>query len=201
MRRTSLVLSGGHGDLFPTSKAAAHLAPRWVLSREVPPAPGKGMVYASFTYPEHHNKFQLHTPEMHERRAVPIAEAQSAMRYCTSTFLSASAAKQFVAGVHSSLSHKNKKTNDTALAKANIEAKRASEQLAMTGVPHASAPPSPPVKRGFERHADFDESTHYMETRTASYNKLLNDNKAGWTKEWFPHEVNPPPKPAPAPPK
>lgn len=200
MNRTRLFLSGGHGDLFPTTKAAAHLTPRWVLAREVPHAPGKGKVYASFTYPGHHNKYQLFTPEMHERKAVPITEAQKGLHYCTTQFPSASAAQAAQAGVAKGMSHKNHKTNDTPIAKANISAKKASEDYAMTR-DFRSHLPTPPVKKGFEPHADFYEAESYITKRTASYIKLDNDNKLGWTKEWFPQEVNPPPKPAPPAPK
>lgn len=199
LNRTRLFLSG-HGDLFPTSKSAAHLTPRWVLNRPVPPRPGKGECYASFTYPQHHSRYQFVRPEMHETKVVPIGEV-AGMHYCVTQRPSEHAARAAVAGVTAEMSHKVAKTNDTPLARATIAAKAASEELAMTRDWHSRLPPLQP-KKGYEVLADYCEAERDVELNTLDCCMGTGgSNPSGHSKKWFAHEYNPPAKPAPPAPR
>ncbi|KAK7198350.1 hypothetical protein NESM_000794100 [Novymonas esmeraldas] len=198
MLRRGALLRSGHGDLFPTSKAAAHLTPQWIMSREVPHAPGKGHCYADFTTPAHHNKFQVSGAETHERKIISTVNASAAeLHHCTTRRPSAAAVAATVAGVHSALDTHHPKTNDTPMARATIAAKQAAEELAKTR--DFMAHKRGPTQRAFKEPATADCMTTkiYIEDRVNKLRKMENANQNGYVREHMPYLPNPPPAPAP----
>ncbi|CBZ25549.1 conserved hypothetical protein [Leishmania mexicana MHOM/GT/2001/U1103] len=197
MLRRCLLLRSGHGDLFPTSKAAAHLTPDWVMSRKVPQAPGKGRCYADFTTPEHHSKFQMIVPETHEVKVISTHNPSSAeVHHCATKRPSAASVAATIAGVKSALDTHHPKTNDTPMARANIAAKLAAEQRAKTRDFMAH-------KRGLMKRdhkyiptVDYPSSQFYIEDRVNKLRKIENSNPNGYVQERMPWET-PPPSPAP----
>ncbi|CCW61225.1 unnamed protein product [Phytomonas sp. EM1] len=199
IRYSRAFLSGGHGDLFPNTKAAAHLTPQWVLSRTTPPAPGAGHCYASFTYPEKHSKFQGFQPEIHESKVVSM-HATGSLPHCTTKRPSLKVCGAFVEGTKAALDGKNVKTNNTPMARANIEAKEQAERMVKT---REFAPSQEPMafREGYTPFADLLECCEFIDKRTNALRKIEDRNSNGYTKEWIPFELNPRPKPTPPPPK
>lgn len=200
MLRRSIVCRSGHGDLFPTSKAAAHLTPEWVMSRPTPLPPGKGKRYASFTTPEVYGKYQMVKPEYHEVKAVPVHHpAPHDIQHCDVRPFSSQSIAATVAGVSSELGHQ-RKTNENPVAQSNIAAQAAAEQRMKTRdyMEHKRSP----MKRNprFELKIAYPESQNYIEDRVNRLRKIENSNPNGYQKEWMPWEEKPP-APAPAPPK
>ncbi|KAG5508002.1 hypothetical protein GH5_07055 [Leishmania sp. Ghana 2012 LV757] len=199
MMRRCMLLRSGHGDLFPTSKAAAHLDPEWVMSRVVPRAPGKGRCYADFTTPEHRGKFQMISPEVHRVKVISIDSPPAAeMQHCATKWPSAASIAATAAGVKRALDAHRPKTNDTPMARANIAAKRAAEELAKTRdfmahkrVPTQRNPKHVPT-------VDCTSSQGYIEDRVNKLRKMENTNPNGYVREYMPWGAKPP---APAPPK
>lgn len=200
MLRRCFLLRSGHGDLFPTSKAAAHLEIPWVMSREVPHAPGKNHCYADFTTPEHHSKFQLLTPEAHETKIIPTRNASKHdLHHCVTKRPSEAAINATLAGVSGDLSH-HKKTNETPMARANIAAKKAAEHLAMTRdfMAHKRNPVE--ITGKYARVTEYPASQFYIEERVNRMRKMENTNQNGYVREDIPWHPKPTPPP-PAPPK
>ncbi|GET87750.1 hypothetical protein, conserved [Leishmania tarentolae] len=193
MLRRCFLLRSGHGDLFPTTKEAAHLAQNWIMSREVPHAPGKGRCYADFTTPEYHSKFQMITPEIHEVRVISTDNASSEKtQHCTTKRPSASSVMATVAGVKNALDTHYPKTNDTPMARANIAAKLAAEQ-------HAKTRDFMEHKRVLIQHSskyttttDYPSSQFYIEDRANKLRKIENSNPNGYVQEDMPWETKPP---------
>lgn len=195
MLRRCFVLRSGHGDLFPTSKAAAHLNQSWVMGREVPHAPGKGHCYATFCTPEVHNKFQLHTAEAHEVKVISTRNPSAKeLHHCATVRPSEAAIAATLAGVSGDLSH-HKKTNETPMARANIAAKKAAEHTAMTRdfMAHKRTPLERSAK--YANTIDYPSSQFFIEERVNRLRKLENTNQNGYVKEYMPWEPKPPPPP------
>ncbi|CCW69187.1 unnamed protein product [Phytomonas sp. Hart1] len=191
--------SGGHGDLFPNTKTAAHLSPSWVLSRPPPPAPRAGHCYVNFTHPEKHGKFQFITPEIHETKEVPI-HAATGLRNCTTQRPSLRNCVAFLEGTKAALDWKNVKTNNTPMAQTNIQEKVDGERFVKTREFHPRDL-KVPFRLGYEPSIDITECNDIIDKRTNALRKVEDQNRNGYMKEWIPFELNPPPKPAPPPPK
>ncbi|EPY27667.1 hypothetical protein STCU_05636 [Strigomonas culicis] len=192
-RSTLRRLGGGHGDLFPTSKEAAHLTPTWVMQREVPHAPGKGKRYVRTTAPEHFNKFQLHTPPTHEVATMTIGQA--APHHCHTRLPSSSAVAHTVAGTHHALDTHHKKNFDNAVARGNIAEKAESERL-MTERDFTAGQRPARVAPGYEHTIDVVELNEYWDQRVSTVGRRMPEaaNPNGWTKEFMPWEKKPKPK-------
>ncbi|KAG5481011.1 hypothetical protein LSCM1_06686 [Leishmania martiniquensis] len=187
MLRRCAFLRSGHGDLFPTSKAAAHLTPEWVMDRSIPRAPGKGRRYAGFKTPEHHSKFQMILPETHTVKAISIDGPSSAEgHHCARIQPSAASVAATVAGVKRALDAHHPKTNDTPMARANIAAKHAAEELAKTRdfMAHKRAPTQYNPK--YVPVVDCTSSLGYIEDRVNKLRKIENSNPNGHLNEHIP---------------
>lgn len=198
MLRRGCVLRSGHGDLFPTSKAAAHLDVAWVMWREVPHAPGKGHCYADFTTPAHHSPYQALSPEVHERKVISTVGASAhELHHCTTERPSDAAIAATIAGVASALdTHHHRKTNDTPMARANIAAKRAAEERAKTRdfMAHKRTPLMQRPPQTFPKES---QSYSFMEDRVNQLRKIENSNQNGYVRDYMPWEAKPPPPPPP----
>ncbi|KAG5507576.1 hypothetical protein JKF63_06525 [Porcisia hertigi] len=198
MLRHCLLLRSGHGELFPTSKTAAHLVPKWVMSREVPHAPGKGHCYAEFTTPEHRSMFQMIRPETHEVRRISTHNPSTAeMHHCTTKRLSAASVAATVAGVSNALDSRHPKTNDTPMARANIAAKTAAEELAKTRdfMAHKRGPMQRNQK--YLPTVEYLSSQFYIEDRANKLRKIENANPNGYVREYMPWGTKPSASPPP----
>ncbi|CAM38017.1 conserved hypothetical protein [Leishmania braziliensis MHOM/BR/75/M2904] len=192
MLRRCFLLCSGHGDLFPTSKAAAHLNPEWVMCREVRHAPGKGKCYADFTTPEHHSKFQMIGPATHEVKVISTHNPSLVeMHHCVTKRPSAASVAATVAGVKNTLDTHRPKTNDTPIARANIAAKLAAEELAKTR--DFMAHKRGPMERN-PKHVPtvaYPSSQFYIEDRASKLRKIENSNPNGYVREYMPWETKP----------
>lgn len=197
MLRRCPIFRSGHGDLFPTSKAAAHLNQTWVMSRDVPPAPGKGHCYADFCTPAVQGKFQLNSPEVHTTKVISTRSlCKKELHHCVTQRPSEASIEATLAGVKSELDHHHKKTNETPMARANIAAKLAAEHHAKTRdfMAHKRTPLERSAK--YANTIDYPASQFFIEDRVNQLRKLENANPNGYVREYMPWE----PKPAPPPP-
>eukprot|EP00796_Vickermania_ingenoplastis_P012535 gene12535-8588_t len=105
LRRTLRFLGGGHGDHgMPTTKEAAHLTPEWVMSRPVPPPPGRDHRYAKFTYPGVTTKFQFNIPQQHETKIVGLRGHRDSHETTAKTRLSERSIDAVISGVAADVS-------------------------------------------------------------------------------------------------
>lgn len=181
LRFTRRCGGGGHHGI-PTTKEAAHLTQEWIMSRKVPPAPGVGKRFASFTYPSHRTKYQFNAPEQHEVRVVNL-------RGPTDKF---------------------ETSRKTRLSETAIDAITA--DLGLTALPKpvervADEPPVVAKKTSVSSIADrmtfdFNESNDYLGNRGCLLSHRLKDfNPRGHEREMFPWVEKPFAAPAPPPPK
>lgn len=190
LRRTFRFLGGGHDHGIPTTKEAAHLVQEWILSRPIPPPPGKGMRYANFTYPEHRSKFQLNTPQRHETRAVQLLGEREGHEVSSRTRLSDRSIAAVVSGWKSSLQPSVVSPHSTT---------RSGEELL-----YGSAENSKKVRHNVSSikdlmKYDINECNDYLHRRGCDLAHRLKDyNPKGYEREYFPWQPKPP---APAPPK
>ncbi|EPY26734.1 hypothetical protein AGDE_11119 [Angomonas deanei] len=198
MFRKTIQRLSGHGDLFPTSKEAAHLAPEWVLSRTPPPPPGPGKRYVSTTQPERFNQYQLHTAEVHNDRVLmQIGHAPPA--HCTTPVPSNTSVAHSLGGVNAYLrGYHHAKDFSSPIARANIAEKEQSEKFAKTRTFTEHQRPARD-RPGWERTIDMTAMNEYFGDRTCML-KTVDVNPKGPTKEWFPFEKKPAPA-TPPPPK
>ena len=202
MLRRAFILRSGHGDLFPTSKAAAHLNQTLVMDRQVPHAPGKGHCYAEFCTPATHSKFQVNSPEVHEVRVISTRSPfKKELHHCVTVRPSEASIEATLVGVNSELDHHHKKTNDTPLARANIAAKLAAEHHAKTRdfMAHKRTPLARSAK--YANTIDYPSSQFFIEERVNRLRKIENMNQNGYVREYMPWEPKPAPPPPPPPKK
>ncbi|RNF09534.1 uncharacterized protein Tco025E_06960 [Trypanosoma conorhini] len=180
LRRTLRRFSSGGGELFPTSKPAAHLVPAWVTERHVPPPPGRGKCYVEVTRPPGHYKWQATQPEVH---AVALAQvdATSSPQEATVRRPSRNTVASTLAGVNGALGRKVKSA-ENSIAMANIAAQRRSEARMKTR-DYAEHQHPARFRPGWEAKTDVVELSEWMYTRIHNHRKLHNDNRNGYEKE------------------
>ncbi|KPI84733.1 hypothetical protein ABL78_6226 [Leptomonas seymouri] len=201
MLRRCWICRSGHGDFFPTSKAAAHLHQAWVMRREVPRAPGNGHCYAEFCKPQTHSKFQLNTSAVHEVKIISTRRPlEKELHHCVTARPSEAAIEATLVGVNRELNHHRKKTNETPMARANIAAKLSAEHNAKTRdfMAHKRTPLQRSAK--YANAIDYPSSQFYIEDRVNQLRKIENPNPSGYVKEYRPWDPKPAP-PSPPPPK
>lgn len=191
MLRLSVVLrGGGHCDLFPTSKAAAHLNPDWVLSRPVPPAPGKGKCIVQCHRQGSCGNFQLGRPPAHwTSTASLLHSSQGAVVHCSAVGSPSRRVQYIIQGVEQALAPPHK-SREHSVANANQQERDESVRRMQNSkflMPKAPAPVAP----GWERTIDPEQLRESMEERTCGCCKLQNDNRNGFYKEWFVWEKKP----------
>lgn len=179
LRRTFRFCGGGHDHGMPTTKEAAHLVQQWVLSRPVPPPPGKGKRYASFIHPGKVTGFQLNIPDSHETKIVDLHGDGGPHEVAARTRLSARSIQAVVNGLSSDLS---------SMPSPSPERK-------------ADTSPEIPKKESVPsiRHLmQFDpkECNEYLHKRGGEIAHRLKDyNPNGYEREAYPWDINPPPAP------
>lgn len=218
MLRNSLRRLSGHGDLFPTNKEAAHLAPRWVLSREVPHAPGKGKTYVRHEHPQTSSKFQLHAAPYSTASTVPLEKSFVTEQHSGNDHhhnhhhhhddhhgghapqgLSPAAVVKTLQGIHGELdSHHT--AGRSKVAQENIREKEEGE-LAVTQRDPFDLGHKPDVRNlACYKQQKYDqvEASAALEVRTSNLSHKMRegDNANGWFKEWMPWEDKPPAPPA-----
>ncbi|KEG15090.1 hypothetical protein DQ04_00191140 [Trypanosoma grayi] len=189
LRRTMWRLGGGGGDLFPTTKEAAHLTPSWVMARHPPPPPGQGKCYVSTTRPAVRSKWQLTVPEVH---TLTVAQLDAPTpRNAVLPRPSGRVVKAALNGVNSALSHKPKPSL-SGIAAVNIAAKKYSEARMKTRdyAEHQRPARLPP---GWERTSDVVNLSEWMYKRIHDHRKCVSDNKNGYEKEYMFWEAKPAP--------
>ncbi|KPA78496.1 hypothetical protein ABB37_06110 [Leptomonas pyrrhocoris] len=200
MLRRCCIVRSGHGDLFPTSKAAAHLNLPFVMGREVPPPPGKDRCYAEFCTPEVHRKFQTNAPEVHAVKAVSTRSPfKKELHHCATERPSEASIEATLAGVSGALNHHHTKTNETPMARANIAAKLAAERHAKTRdfMEHKRTPRERSAKYAGENAIEYPAAQFFVEERVNRLRKMENTNPSGFVREYMLWEPKPPPPPPP----
>ncbi|EAN78762.1 hypothetical protein, conserved [Trypanosoma brucei brucei TREU927] len=193
MRRTFLRLGGGGGELFPTSKAAAHLEPQWVMERRPPPPPGPGKCYVTVhkTGTKSGSKWQLLQPHIHTLEVISMDSPPPHKLDVPRP--TARAAASFVAGVKSSLEHARKQTTSVSgIAAANIAEKKRCEARMKT---RDYAEGKRPVRErpGWEATTDVVELSEWLHKRVNDHRKIVSDNSNGYEREYTPWEKKPVP--------
>ncbi|ESL09918.1 hypothetical protein TRSC58_02355 [Trypanosoma rangeli SC58] len=180
LQRTLRRFSSGGGELFPTSKQAAHLTPSWLTERHVPSPPGLGKCYVEVTRPPRHYKWQATQPEVHvvtvAQMDAPAAPQNASVRRPSQRTVAST-----LAGVNGALSHKVK-SFENSIAVANVEAQKCSESRMKTR-DYAEHQQPARVRPGWESTTDIVELSEWMYTRIHNHRKLHNDNSRGYEKE------------------
>ncbi|PWV21482.1 hypothetical protein C3747_2g110 [Trypanosoma cruzi] len=180
LQRTLRRFSAGGGDLFPTSKKAAHLEPSWMMERQVPPPPGRGKCYVDVTRPSVRSKWQATQPEVHAV-ALTQMDAPCSLQDLAIRRPSRRSVATTLAGVNGVLSHKPK-TAENNIAMANIAEKKRSEFRMKTRDYTGHKQPAR-FRTGWETKTDVVELSEWMYTRIHNHRKLHNDNRKGYEKE------------------
>lgn len=182
MLRRSLAVFGGHDHGMPTTKEAAHLVQEWVMSRPVPPAPGPGKRYGSFTYPGKKTKYQFNVPEQHEVKLVALRGPLEPTEVSAQTRMSDRSIDAVVRGLEEDL---------------NPALPAAADRLADAPTPKVKLPSRPSIS-GLMQY-DVKECNDYLDKRGGDLSHRLKDyNPMGYQREFFPWQEKPP---APPPPK
>lgn len=195
IRRTLRILGGGgdhHG--MPTTKEAAHLVMNWVLSRPVPPSPGKGKRYASFTYPGKTTKYQFNIPEQHEVRAVSLVGERDKHEVSSRTRMSDRSIAAVVSGWKASIL-------PSTLSSRHPEGREEPVQDSSSVIVKKKTPHS---VRSIEKLMVYDvnECNDYLHRRGGDLAHRLKDyNPKGHEREHFPWQPKPKPPPSPPPKK
>lgn len=192
---------GGHGDFLPTTKAAAHIAPEWIMGRQRPPPPGKDHCYVEVRHRASHSKFQSVVPESHEvlkanmRGHLPDHHGVD----ITTHRFSDSAVQRTLTGLSTALNTHVKKVNNNPVANANIAGKAMSEDRTKQipeprHHPLMYAPGYEPLQKVSELQAMQDG----LELRTTNLmGKLQDGNPKGFVQERFKWQESIPPPPQP----
>lgn len=185
LRRTLKFLGGGGDHGMPTTKEAAHLVMNWVLSRPVPPPPGKGKCYARFTYPGKRSKFQLNSPERHEVRTVPLVGDREKYDVSSRIRLSDRAIGVVMSGWKASLLP-------------STPSSRSLEELETSSSATNTAKKVPRNVSSIRNLMQYDvsECNEYLHRRGGDLSHRLKDyNAKGYEREHFPWQPKPPSPP------
>nr|CCC94396.1 unnamed protein product [Trypanosoma congolense IL3000] len=189
MRRTFLRLGGGGGEMFPTSKAAAHLEPQWLMGRHPPPPPGRGKCYVTVhkSGNSSHCKWQLLRPDFHTVETV-VMDAPTHHNLDIPR-PSPRVAAAYVAGVQASLCD-HKGTKVSGVAAANIAEKERSEARMKTR-DYAENKRPVPQHANWEATTDVTELSEWIHKRVNDHRKIVNDNQNGYEREFMVWEKRP----------
>lgn len=211
LRRSTRWLGGGHGDAFPTSKAAAHLDFKWVMSRSPRPAPPPGFCDVEYAHPPAPPKFSFTSPVVCSEGQIPV-KVDGVPRGCVTQRPSPATIDCLVHGTYLELAFQSSSSDETSetsfsssssslghvlprrsgVAMANIVEKARSEERMKNRRydefqrPVRYAPHMVPT-------TDIMVCQEYVDIRVNDIGKrVVDSNRLGYQPEYVPWNLSPP---------